>query len=219
MADESNERCEPSDRIDDVERERQKRRDFIRFVREREERKPRYYVGEEEQRERRMVNHDRRAAERRDQCEDEAVRAWATQQACIDDLKRAETVRRTGVASIATEPELVEDFNWEWVSKFVDWRLAQERRHFEARLEEMNCALVDNARAVAQAFDAVDGALDRAAQKGSKQLTGALERITKQLSENQHQIMRAVNRVGEGKPVGERSEKREEPKSAPAKIH
>jgi hypothetical protein len=77
----------------------------------------------------------------------------------------------------------------------------------------MNAALVDNARAVGDAFDAVDRALSKAAQKGGVELTNVLQRITQQLTENQIAIMRAVNSKIDGKPLDE------PPQSARRDVH
>jgi hypothetical protein len=181
-----------ADEIDDDERERLKRQKFIAHLRERESRVPRCHVSEHEMRERRLQDRDRQTAERdladKEQRESERVAEWLVQRQCEEDIQR----------SVASEPALVEEFNWQWVQRFVAARLRDEREYFERRFEEMNSALVDNARAVGDALDAIDRALSNAAQKGTNELTGALERITKQLNENQHAIMRAINnRTGE----------------------
>jgi hypothetical protein len=196
--------------------ERLKRQNFIHHLREREARAPRYQASEHDMRDRRM--REREAAERREN-ESEAVDAWLVQRQCMDDLKRGESAR---VASAATrvEPELTEDFDWRWVDKRIAQRLREERAYseqrladFEQRLTELNDAVVENARAIGDAFDAVDRALAKAGAKANKELTNSLERMSRQLSENQHQIMRAINNKIDGKPVDE------PPQSARRGVH
>jgi uncharacterized coiled-coil protein SlyX len=216
MADESV-RCEPIEVVDDIEKERRKRRAFINHLRDREKNKPRFVPNEDGLREKRM--HERDTA-KREQSESEAAATWLIQEQCAADLKRAEPVRRTGVAaSIAAEPELVEDFNWEWVSKFVAWRLAEERKYFEARLDELDKALVDQGQTCNEVMNAVVEALERtlntATQKSNDHLVGALQKITETMAANQHAIIRAINnRIGEhGKPIDE------PPQSARRGVH
>jgi hypothetical protein len=210
------ERCEPVDEVDDGERERRKRRDFIRHLRAREARKERFYMNEDEKRERRIADYDRREHERREQRENEAVNEWLVQRQCGEDIRRSvgeAAARTTSAAAVAAEPQLTEVFDYSWVQRHVAARLRDLETRFDARLAELTDAVAENAHAIANAFEEVDRALAKAGAKANKELTGALQRITQQLSENQHAIMRAINnRVGDAKPS-------DEAKSAPAKVH
>jgi hypothetical protein len=208
MADERDMRCEPSDKIDDVERERLKRQKFIHHLREREAHKPRFHVSENELREKRM--RERETAERecteKDEREAEAVRVWNwLQQKQLGD---GEPVRATGVATRAAEPPLTEVFDYKWVERHVAARLREERNYFEQELANLNSALIDHTKATNAAMDAivnmVDSVFSKAAEKANNQLAGALQRVTELMNANQHQIMRAINnRIGDSKPVDE----------------
>jgi acyl-CoA reductase-like NAD-dependent aldehyde dehydrogenase len=79
-------------------------------------------------------------------------------------------------------------------------------------LAELTDAVAENAHQIANAFEEVGRALAKFGAKSNKELTGALDRLSKQLLENQHSIMRAINSKIDGKPV-------EEAKNVPAKVH
>jgi hypothetical protein len=178
--------------------ERVKRQNFIHHLREREARKERYEMSEDEKRERRM--RERETAER-EYGENDAAQAWLVQAQCIEDIRRAEPSRAAGVA--AAEPAL-EVFDHSWVQRHVTARIRDLEARFEARLTELSDAVAENAHAIANAFEEVDRALAKFGVKSNKQLTGALDRIGRQLSEGQHQLMRAINnRIGDAKPVDE----------------
>jgi hypothetical protein len=199
-----------ADEIDEAEAERLRRQKLVKCLREREARTPRYCVNEDELREKRMQDRDRQGEQIDRAAETARVWNWLEQQKQFDGRRSV---------SAAAEPAL-EVFDHSWVQRHVAACLVREREYFEARLAELNGALVDNARATAAAFDAIDAALDRAADKGNKQLTGALDRISKQLSENQRAVLRAVSAKPVVGTLGERSktlEKLEDPKSA--KVH
>jgi hypothetical protein len=122
------ERCEPVDEIDDVERERRKRREFIRHLREREARKERYYMNDDEKRERRM--RERETAECQGN-ETEAVDTWLVQRQCVEDIRRSETASvantTTRAAQRDAELELI-DFDYKWVETYVAWSYANSAR-------------------------------------------------------------------------------------------
>jgi hypothetical protein len=212
------ERCEPVDEIDDGERERRKRRDFIRHLREREERKERYHMNEDEKRERRMADYDRQVAERehadREHGENDAAQAWLVQRQCVEDIRCSESPRATSAATVA-EPQL-EVFDYTWVQRHVAARLHEQRAYFERRIDELDEALVDQGRTCNEVMNAivemVERTLNAATQKSNDHFVGALQKITDTMAVNQRQIMNVVNNKIGGKPI-------DEPKNAPAKIH
>jgi hypothetical protein len=197
--------------------ERVKRQNFIQHLREREQRKERYEMNEDEKRERRMADYDRQVAERehadREQGENDAAQSWLVQRQCVEDIRRSESPRTTSAAAVA-EPQL-EVFDYKWVQRHVVARLREERAYYEARLTELSDAVAENARVIADAFDAVDRALAKAGAKANKEIAGALQRISDMMATNQHQIMRAIN----NKIADEHSKPTDQTKNAPAKIH
>jgi hypothetical protein len=194
------------DQIDDDERERRKRQSFIQHLREREEREaraPRFIPNENELREKRM--RERETAERQEQS-DEAADQWLVQRQCVDDLKRSESARVASAATrVAAEPELTEVFDYIWVQRHVAARLRDLEARFEARLAELSDAVAENAHAIANAFDAVDRALAKAGARANKELTGALERMSRQLSKTS---MRSCGRSIIRSPTASRSKNR-----------
>jgi hypothetical protein len=180
------------------ESERLRRQELIRELRSREKREPRFDIEQLRLREKGMRERDDRQRERAEQREAERVFDWVQQKQFEDEAQHGEPVR-----AAAGETPLTEDFNWQWVDRRIAARLREERAYFEQRMEEMNSALVDNARAVGDALDAVDAALTKAANKGNKELAGALQKITDTMAANQHAIMRVLNNRIDDKPADE----------------
>jgi hypothetical protein len=125
--------------------------------------------------------------------ENEAVHDWVQKRNFEEANQRSQ--RQESVAATAVEPELTEEFNWQWVDRRIAARLREEREYF-------NAALAEHARDTVEMIDAVinmvEDVLSKNAAKNHDGLTSALEKITKTLESNQRAIMKAVNgRVGD----------------------
>jgi hypothetical protein len=165
--------------------ERIRRQNYVRHLKEREARKERFHMSEEEQRERRMANYDRQIVERQEQIDNEA---WLTQQQCVADLKRAET---------AAAESGTDGGGW---NAWFDAR-------FDARFDA--CFMGKMAPVLEATAEHIAGLLDDERKQSRDELAREVDRLTREaqqlfaiISELQ-QTMRSLGRIDAAAKRGE----------------